>query len=81
MNKAVEIVCAYITAFPEEIEINQPLKKEDIVEVWHCYILGNEKWLVAVLPTNNYFEITYNKETGDYYIDRYEKADHKILWD
>lgn len=76
MNKAIEVVTAYLVAFP----IEQEFKQSDLVEVWHCYILKNEKWLIALLGTDLYFEITYNKETNDYYIDKYEKTDHKVLW-
>jgi len=49
----------------------------DCIEVWHCYILGNEKWLFAVTDegifTDDYFEVTYNKSKDEFYVDRYVK--------
>ena len=47
------------------------------IEVWHAYILGNEKWLFAVsdegILTQDYFEVTYNKAKDEFYVDRYVK--------
>ena len=76
MNKAIDVVTAYLVAFP----LNQSFKQSDLVEVWHSYILGYEKWLIHLKNSDLYFEITYNKETNDYYIDKYEKTDHRVLW-
>ena len=76
MNKAIEIITAYLVAFP----IEESFKQSDLVEVWHSYILGYEKWLVHLLNSDLYFEVTFDKGTGDYYIDKYRKEDHKILW-
>ena len=53
--------------------------EEDLeaIEVWHAYILGNEKWLFAVsdegVLTQDYFEVTYNKAKDEFYVDRYVK--------
>ena len=76
MNKAIDIVIAYLVAFP----IEQQFKQSDLVEVWHSFILGYEKWLIHLKNSDLYFEITFDKETGDYFIDKYEKTDHKVLW-
>lgn len=54
-------------------------------EVWHCYILGNEKWLFGVIIDgrceNLYFEVTYNKAKEEIYIDEYKKAANCCLSD
>lgn len=76
MNKAIELVTTYLIAFLEDVDF----KQKDIVEVWHAYILGNEKWLIAVLNTGMYFEVTYNDLEDEYYIDRYDKRDHKVVF-
>lgn len=47
----------------------------DVYEVWHCYILGNEKWLMATTyPDGMYYEVTYNKAKDEWYFDAYQKV-------
>lgn len=41
----------------------------DIYQVWHCYILGNEKY-----PDGMYYEVTYNKAKDEWYFDAYHKV-------
>lgn len=54
-------------------------------EVWHCYILGNEKWLFGVIldgySSDFYFEVTYNKEKEEIYIDEYKKSANMCVSD
>lgn len=54
---------------------NPTLKDVDIYEVRHCYILGNEKWLIATTyPDGMYYEVTYNKAKDEWYFDAYHKV-------
>ena len=47
----------------------------DVYEVWHCYILGNEKWLLSTTYHDGmYYEVTYNKAKGEWYFDAYQKV-------
>lgn len=48
---------------------------EDVCQVWHCYILGNEKWLLST-PYHDgmYYEVTYNKTKDEWYFDAYHKV-------
>lgn len=61
------------------VALHKGVNEDDLkaIEVWHCYILGNEKWLFAIsdegLLTSDYIEVTYNKAKGEFYIDRYVK--------
>lgn len=49
----------------------------DVFVVWHCYILGNQKWLLATtLPDGMYYEVTYNKAKDEFYFDAYKKVDN-----
>lgn len=49
----------------------------DIYQVWHCYILGNEKWLMSTTyPDGMYYEVTYNKAKDEWYFDAYQKVSH-----
>ena len=44
--------------------------------VWSCYILGNRKYLVVVNDSNSYFEVTYNADKKEWYIDEYSKINN-----
>lgn len=56
----------------ECLDLNLDISK--VVEVWHCYILKNEKWLFAALDSSYYFEVTFNSNKNEFYIDAYCKA-------
>lgn len=48
---------------------------EDIHIVWYAWILGNQKALLTT-PGNSdglYFEVTFNKDKNEFYLDRYKK--------
>lgn len=51
-----------------------------ILPVWFNYTLGNMKGLfIAQSPDSRYFEVTYNKATGEVYLDEYTKVSHKVI--
>lgn len=61
------------------------VRLEDIktFEVWHSYILGNQKWLYGAVVngkmTPRYYELTYNAAKNQLYIDRYVKEENKCF--
>lgn len=45
-----------------------------------CYILGNEKyWIGTDLPDGKYFEVTYNKEKDEFYLDVYVRVHNERI--
>lgn len=43
--------------------------------VWYCFILGGWKALVSSTePDGRYYEVTYNKEKSEAYVDTYRKT-------
>lgn len=49
-------------------------KEFDIFIVWKCKTLQHCKWLMATtLPDNLYYELTYNGDKDEIYIDEYDK--------
>lgn len=48
----------------------------DMFIVWSCYILGNRKYLVGVKDSSSYFEVTYNINKKEWYIDEYSKVNN-----
>lgn len=55
--------------------------RSDAFIVWSCYILGNRKFLVGLNCTNTYFEVTYNANKEEWYIDEYSKVNNICIKD
>ena len=53
----------------------------DMFIVWSCYILGNRKYLVGIKDSSNYFEVTYNVNKKEWYIDEYNKVNNICIKD
>lgn len=52
----------------------------EVFVVWQCYILGNVKWLLSTsLFDGMYYEVTYNKQKDEFYLDAYKKFENKCI--
>lgn len=67
---------------------NEKIKKTDDFEltednayiVWLCKILQNNKALVSTdVSVGRYYEITYNGDKEEVYVDAYKKCDNFVL--
>lgn len=73
-KKARDLVHEYIIDLSSRVDRNSAF---DVYVVWFCKILRNWKALVSTtLPDGMYYEITYNGETGETYLDAYKKFDN-----
>lgn len=62
------------------IDSNIPnIKKEDLFIVWSCYILGNRKFVVGCKTSERYFEVTYNKDKDEWYVDTYNNTYNLVI--
>ena len=53
---------------------------DDVYEVTHSYILGNQKAMISTtLPDGKYYEVTYSASTKVIYIDTYVKVSQNVL--
>jgi hypothetical protein len=53
---------------------------DEVYVVWFCKTLQNWKALISTdLPDGMYYEVTYNGDTGDAYLDAYKKFDNKAI--
>lgn len=53
------------------------ISKDDISIVWQCRALQNYKATLTVVPPNGmYFEVTYNGDKNELYLDVYKKVDN-----
>lgn len=60
---------------------HEALSTNEINLVWFSYTLGGWKALAATAlkGDHRYFEITYNKNTGDEYLDVYQKRENIVI--
>lgn len=50
--------------------------------VWHCFILGNWKSLIATtMDDGMYYEVTYNAAKKEMYVDSYMKVSNIMIPD
>ena len=72
-EKAKQIVFNYVKNHIDKTD-NINFTLDDVYVVWFCKILQNWKVLISTtLPDGIYYEITYNGNTGETYIDVYKK--------
>lgn len=55
-------------------------KEFEIFTVWKCKVLQNTKWLMCTnLPDVKYYELTYNGDKRELYIDEYVKENNTVI--
>ena len=74
---AEKILRAYIAH-----HLDQTDKEVDfeIYTVWKCKVLQNWKYLMSsTLPDGMYYELTYNGDKQEWYLDAYKKFDNQCI--
>ena len=72
-EKAKQIVFNYVKNHIDKTD-NIKFTLDDVYVVWFCKTLQNWKVLVSTtLPDGIYYEITYNGNTSETYVDVYKK--------
>ena len=74
-NKALEIVQEYIR---EHLDLSDDVKEFSVYTVWKCKALQNWKFLISSsLPDGMYYELTYNGDKHEWYLDAYKKFENR----
>ena len=76
-EKAMKIVCDYIN---DHLDKSDPEPSYEVYIVWMCKILQNWKFLISsTLFDGMYYEVTYNGDKSEWYLDAYKKFENKVV--
>lgn len=77
MEKCKMEVCKYHNDNANEDDY---ISMEDVYIVWMVKVLQNNKALAATNKEDNrYYEITYNGDKNEMYVDAYKKEENKLV--
>lgn len=76
-NKAIEIVREYIL---NHLDKSDEVPTFEVYIVWKCKALQNWKYLLSsTLSDGMYYELTYNGDKKEWYLDAYKKFENKCI--
>lgn len=78
-NRAIQIVLSYID---EHLDKTDPTPDFKVFTVWKAKILQNWKYLISsTLCDGMYYELTYNGDKKEWYLDAYKKFENRVVKD
>lgn len=78
---AKEVVLNYANKHVDKTD-NVQITLDDVYVVWFCKTLQNWKALLSTtLPDGMYYEVTYNGDKKEVYLDAYKKFENKKIDD
>lgn len=78
-KKAIEIVRKYIA---DHLDKSDEMPFFEVFVVWKCKALQNWKYLLSsTLFDGMYYEMTYNGDKKEWYLDAYKKFENKCIPD
>ena len=76
-EKAIKIVHEYIVSHLDKSD--DPIAFE-VYTVWKAKVLQNWKYLLSsTLYDGMYYELTYNGDAKEWYLDAYKKFENKVI--
>lgn len=76
-NQAIKIVWDYIL---EHLDKSDQIPEFEVYIVWKCKALQNWKYLISsTLPDGMYYELTYNGDKEEWYLDAYKKFSNQVI--
>ena len=76
-NEALRIVKDYIV---NHLDKSDPTPEFAVYIVWKCKTLQNWKYLISSdLYDGMYYELTYNGDQKEWYLDAYKKFENKVI--
>ena len=76
-GRALQIVRDYIAG---HLDKSDPAQEFEVYTVWKCKALQNRKYLLSsTLPDGMYYELTYNGDKEEWYLDAYKKFENRVI--
>lgn len=76
-EKTLSIVKDYIL---EHIDKTDTIPPFEVFTVWKAKVLQNWKYLISsTLPDGMYYEMTYNGDKKEWYLDAYKKFENRCI--
>ena len=80
-EKAKQIVVDYFNARVDKTD-KQKISVDDVYVVWFCKVLQNWKALLSTTVSDGmYYELTYNGDKHETYVDAYRKWENVVVAD
>ena len=78
-KRAQELVAKYFNEKVKSTDKNGEITIDDVFTVWLCKILQNNKALISTTVSDGmYYEVTYNGDKDEFYLDAYMKWENKL---
>lgn len=78
-EKAIKIIEEYVKRC---LDKSDPAPSYEVYIVWKCKTLQNYKYLLSTsLFDGMYYELTYNGDKHEWYLDAYKKFENKVIHD
>ncbi len=79
VEKAKRIVCMYANEHLDKSD-NVQITVDDVFVVWLCKTLQNNKALLSTTILDGmYYEVTYNGDKDEIYLDAYKKFENRCI--
>lgn len=75
-----EQVVEYFNSRADKTDKNGSITTDDVFVVWYCKTLQNHKALLSTtVPDGMYYEVTFNGDKSEAYLDAYKKWENKCI--
>ncbi|WP_270271878.1 DUF6275 family protein [Enterococcus lactis] len=79
IEMCIELVAGYTNEHLDGTD-EKTIANEDVFLVWHCKTLQNSKALLSTtLSDGMYYEITFNGDKNEIYLDAYKKFENRCI--
>lgn len=77
---ALEIVKSYVEEHLDKSDKDIKESDKEPFVVWKCKVLQNWKYLLSTrLPDGMYYELTFNGDKQEWYLDAYKKFENRCI--
>lgn len=80
INRATEAVVEYFNSQADSTDKNGRIGPSQVFIVWLCKTLQNNKAMLSTtIPDGMYYEVTYNGDKKEMYLDAYKKWKNQVI--